>query len=116
MSRFFDINELRDSDTMNGNYEEVHDSNYERAYKRMKQIKGFYVHLMVYILVNFVLLILDFSHGDKFEWEDALTPGFWGLGLVAHASVVFLPDFFFGEKWEENKINEILNKDRKHYS
>ena len=88
------------------------DLQYEKAYKRVKQIKGFYVHAMVYILVNAVLFILDYSDGERLSLDDLFTPGLWGVGLAAHAGVVFLPNFIFGDNWEERKIKELMDKEK----
>ena len=34
--------------------------------------------------------------------------GGWGMGLIFHA----FETFGYGKSWEENKIQEILNKDK----
>ncbi|VAW22464.1 hypothetical protein MNBD_BACTEROID04-389, partial [hydrothermal vent metagenome] len=35
---------------------------------------------------------------------------FWGIGLAFHAFSVFGMDFILGKKWEERKIEEIINR------
>lgn len=62
---------------------------YEMAFKRVKKIKGFYVHLIVYILVNVGFIALrarHFQNGDTdfWNWQTFNTAFFWGIGLVAH--------------------------------
>jgi hypothetical protein len=83
---------------------------YERAKKRVEEIKGFYVHLTVYLLVNAGLLILNLltSPGEYwFRW-----PLFgWGIGLVVHGLSVFAFGRFLGPQWEERKIREIMGRD-----
>ncbi|WP_395066956.1 2TM domain-containing protein [Flavobacterium sp.] len=85
---------------------------YYIAYKRVKRIKGFYTHLIVYVLVNLFLIFdqrLDRNSMDHFfHWHTYSTAFFWGLGLLAHGISVFGKDFFFGNDWEERKIKEYM--------
>lgn len=91
------------------------DERYNMAYKRVKRIKGFYIHFLVYILVNaFILARKFYKHGetDFLDWDTFSTPIFWGIGLIAHAASVFGKDLFFGDNWEERKIKEFMEKDK----
>ncbi len=73
---------------------------YDLARARVKQLKGFYWHLTVYILVNLMILVLKSRHlsedGTIFIWDYFKTPFFWGIGLLAHAFTVFMPNLLFG--------------------
>lgn len=93
------------------------DERYEIAAKRVKRIKGFYVHAMVYILVNIFIVAANydkssFDSGLFFRWETYSTALFWGIGLVAHGLSVFGKNLFFSSNWEEKKIQEIMDKDK----
>lgn len=93
------------------------ENRYEVAYKRVKRIKGFYVHLMVYVFVNAVIICANYygnSNEDSFSWnlQTFSTALFWGIGLLAHGLSVFGRDLFFGENWEEKKIQELMDKDK----
>ena len=89
---------------------------YRLAYKRMKKIKGFYTHLLVFILVNAFIIF-----NECFD-KESLTPltqiktystlFFWGIGLVAHGFSVFGRELFFGSDWEERKINEYMKNEQ----
>lgn len=89
---------------------------YKAAHKRMKDIKGFYVHLLVYLLVNIALLIgiTNFKglENSQFEVSNFYTALFWGIGLAAHWVNVFGPGMILGKKWEEKKIRELMDKDK----
>lgn len=89
---------------------------YMRAKKKVKAIKGFYTHFMVYLAVNaFILLIQVFAGGGwgmLLEWHSYSTLVFWGIGVAFHAFGVFGMDFIFGTKWEDRKIKEIMDKDK----
>ena len=88
-----------------------------RAKKKIKSIKGFYIHLMVYILVNAFLLISRAlsSGGWEVFWEfnSYSTILFWGIGVAFHAFGVFGMDFILGKSWEDKKIKELMDKDKR---
>lgn len=88
---------------------------YQEAVKRVKKIKGFYTHFIVYLVINIVIIIVniqDLKAGESyFKIENFFTAFFWGIGLVAHAMSTFLPTWFLGNNWEEKKIQEIMNKE-----
>jgi len=91
-------------------------SKYENAVKRVKKIKGFYSHLLVYIVINIMILIVNVQNLDKAEsyisLENFSTALFWGIGLAAHGLSVFGPNFILGQNWEEKKINELMEKEK----
>lgn len=93
------------------------DERYNLAYKRVKRIKGFYIHTLVYVLINAFLLLSIFNSSRVeeavfWEWQTWNTVFFWGIGLVAHGLSVFGKNIFFGDKWEEKKIQEFIDKDK----
>lgn len=89
---------------------------YLEAKKRVKRIKGFYTHLFVYICVNLFIVYLNYSQlkpGETyFQWQNFLTLFFWGIGLLTHGLSVFLPNFILGKNWEEQKIRELMEKNK----
>lgn len=89
---------------------------YREAAKRVKKLKGFYIHLMVYCFVNIFIIIakaLSLEAGEKFwEWDLLKLPFFWGIGLLAHGLSVFLPSMILGSNWEEKKIKELMEKNK----
>lgn len=91
------------------------------ARKRVAELKGFYVHATVYILVNLFLTIASVStlitNGKSLSqisyFELFLTPFFWGIGLAFHAAKVFGYNPFFGKDWETRQIKKFMEEDRK---
>ena len=91
-----------------------------RAQKRVQQIKQFYKHLIVYILVNLIFIgrriykdiayrdesfteaFLDIDNYNLFFW--------WGIALFFHGINVFGRSKLFSKAWEERKIKEYMNK------
>ncbi|MCU4788394.1 2TM domain-containing protein [Bacillus cereus] len=84
--------------------------NYLRAKKRVENLKVFYIHLTVYILVNLMLFFINISSDSSKLWF--LYPlGGWGIGIVIHGLTTF-PFGIFGKEWEERKIKEYMEKDK----
>lgn len=97
------------------------EQNYIKAKKRVKDIKGFYVHLIVYIIINiFISGVIIYGlmvSGDSFSeilsnFGVYSTWLFWGIGMFFHWLGVFgFKSIGFGKDWEERKIKEMMDKD-----
>lgn len=102
---------------MESNY--IEKDRYERAAKRVKSIRGFYSHAIVYVVINLMIVVINIQNLDAgesyFQWHNFTTLFFWGIGLLAHGVSVFTPNFIFGKGWEERKIKELMEKDKKHW-
>ncbi len=79
---------------------------YERARERVQELKGFYTHLIVYILVNATIILFDYviSPGPHFYFFPLVG---WGIGLMIHGLHTWL-----GKSWEERKIRELMERDK----
>jgi len=89
-----------------------------QAKKRVEEIKGFYIHLSVYIVVNlFIVLSIVYNQYADGEpllgWPMLITPLFWGIGLGIHAANVFGFGMVLGKNWEERMIRKYMEEDRK---
>jgi hypothetical protein len=82
----------------------------------VKKLKGFYIHLTIYILVNLLIVFINIQNlkpGESyFKAENFITLFFWGIGLLAHGMSVFVPQFVLGKNWEEKKIRELMEKNK----
>lgn len=89
---------------------------YENAIKRIKKIKGFYIHLLVYVVINIMIIVVNIQNletGESyFQFKNFFTAFFWGIGIISHALSVFGPDLFLGNDWEEKKIKELMDKEK----
>ena len=84
---------------------------YNRARARVRQIRGFYIHATVFVLVNALLLAINLGNAHANIWF--FWPLFgWGIGLAAHGIAVFGFGGLWGPEWEERKIQQILEKRR----
>ncbi|WP_149303421.1 2TM domain-containing protein [Pareuzebyella sediminis] len=94
----------------------------QRAKKRVEELKGFYIHSIVYVLVNLFILIstvIARTRGGEglsdalFNFGTLATPFFWGIGLTFHAAKVFSFNPFFNKEWEERQIEKYMEEDKK---
>ena len=84
---------------------------YERARKRVEEIKGFYIHAVIYVIVNLGMFIFNYFIIGGNLWFFWSLFG-WGMGLAAHGLGVFGLGGIWGKDWEERKIRELMEKDR----
>lgn len=103
-----------------------------RAQKRVNDIKKFYQHLRIYIIINLLLLFVKYRAMDFlttkgiqdpgflewFQWNFIGTPVLWGIGLLVHALYVFkfdakpLKDLKpkFLKDWESKQIQKYMDE------
>ena len=80
----------------------------EKAMLYVRDIKGFYNHLIIYCLVIGGLFLLNFIRGSHL-W--AIWPALgWGIGIVIHGMNVFELCSFLGPKWEKRQIEKRLKR------
>ncbi len=82
---------------------------YEKAKRRVEEIKGFYVHLVVFVLSMFFMIIINVMTSPEYYWFKWPLLG-WGIGVIAHGVSVFGFGRFLGQDWEERKTREIMHK------
>ncbi len=80
---------------------------YERAVKRVKELKGFYGNLISYCIVIPFLVIINLLISPERIWFYWPMLG-WGIGILAHG----MNTFAIGRNWEEKKIREIMNNQK----
>ena len=93
-----------------------------RAKKHVAELKGFYVHLVVYLAVNVFItttkIIGSLGNGESFLeafWDFGTFAVwlFWGIGLLFHGLKVFSYNLFFNKNWEERQIHRYMEKEKR---
>jgi len=94
---------------------------YLNAKKRVKEIKGFYSHFLIYVLINIFIsgiIIIGLTYNDNSSLLETLTNFgvystwlFWGIGIFFHWLSVFGFKNLLGSSWEEKKIRELMKKE-----
>ena len=82
---------------------------YRNAKKRVEALKDFYVHAIVYVVINLLLFMINVLTTPNSLWFFWPLLG-WGIGLTLHALLVFGGGRWFGAEWEERKINELMEQ------
>lgn len=83
---------------------------YDRAKKYVEELKGFYIHFAIYLIMVPVFIYLNFI-STSFPWAMFPVVG-WGAGVAGHGMEVFNYNPFLGKNWEERKIRELMDKDK----
>ena len=84
------------------------DAKLRRARRRVAAIKGFYLHLLIFVLVMLGLSAINFAVGGPW-WVLWVLLG-WGVGLLAHAFAVFSHSSKRIADWEQRKLNQFLSE------
>ena len=90
----------------------IKEQQYLQAKKRVKDIKGFYVHLTVQIasMVIIIAVNLIFVPHYHFFWFAlmgiSIALFFHWLGVFGFSR--------FGKEWEKRKIQELMDKEKQH--
>ena len=81
----------------------------QQAIIYVRDIKGFYTHLIIYIVVIGFLFALNIIRSSNHIW--AIWPAVgWGIGVTFHALNVFEVINLFGVDWEQRQIKKRLNR------
>lgn len=83
---------------------------YERARKRVEELKGFYGHLSAYVVINIFLMTINLIQSPNNIWFYWTTGG-WGIGVIFHAIKVFNYSPFLGKDWEARKMREFIERE-----
>jgi len=85
---------------------------YKEAKARVDELRGFWSHFVVYLIVNAGLLIINLITSPHQLWFYWPLIG-WGIGLFAHGFHVFGAQRIMGKDWEERKIKKYMERKTK---
>ncbi|WP_438962009.1 2TM domain-containing protein [Nonlabens sp.] len=82
----------------------------EKATRKLKYIKGFYNHLIIFMIMNliFLTLVLYIDFNINYFINFFVLP--WAMGIFVQWVLVFKWNPFTGKDWEKRKIQEYLDK------
>lgn len=102
-----DISQLQMESNMDN--ETLMTENEKMVIDQVRSIKGFYSHLMTYLLVITLLFIINFMTNTSYIW--AFWPALgWGIGIINHGLNAFEVFNLFGAKWEKRQIEKRLGR------
>ncbi len=62
---------------------------FERAKRRLEARRGFFVHLVVFIVVSAALVIINLATASDYFWAKWPLMG-WGIGVIFHGLGAFV--------------------------
>jgi len=94
--------------------DDLENSKYVRAVKRVEKLKEFYQNIASYCIVIPFLIFINLRFSPNFYWFWFPMFG-WGIGLTFHFLEVNNYNVFLGKNWEEKKIEELMKKQQNKY-
>ncbi|WP_294821635.1 2TM domain-containing protein [uncultured Flavobacterium sp.] len=88
------------------------DRDIERARKRVKEIRSFYINLALYCTIIPAITIINLVFTPEFHWFYFSMAG-WGLGILFHGMAAFNFVPFLSRDWEERKLQQFMEEDRR---
>ena len=79
---------------------------YEKAAKRVEELKGFYGNLISYCIFIPFLIFINYQTSPKYHWFWWPMLG-WGIGVISHG----IKTFGIGTDWEERQIKKYMQKE-----
>ncbi len=87
---------------------------YMRAVEQVEEIKGFYTSLIAYCIVIPALMYINLTYIPQFHWFWFPMLG-WGIGMIFQGFKAFSYNRILGRNWEDRKIKEFMESDKKQY-
>jgi transcriptional regulator with XRE-family HTH domain len=81
----------------------------QEAFKYVRNLRRFYMHLFKYVVVTLALLAVNLFFTPQNLWVFWVMAG-WGLGVLLHASRVFGPSGLLGPEWERQQVEMRLRR------
>lgn len=79
------------------------------AFAHVRRIKGFYLHLVQYLVVIGVLAVLNFMMSPRYIWVGWVALG-WGTGVLIHGLRAFDKVPFLTADWEKRQAEKYLGR------
>lgn len=79
------------------------------AFAKVRRIRGFYAHLLKYVVIIAVLFAINLFTNPGYIWAVWPMLG-WGIGLSFHGLRVFGVIKWFGPEWEKRQVEKELGR------
>ena len=91
------------------NQDKFNEIAYQKAEKRVKEVKNYYFVVIIYVLVS-IFLLYDNNYEHFFRFKQNLTQYlllFQGIVLIGYGIYLFVPFF---QNWEKRQIRKYMQK------
>ena len=79
------------------------------ALAHVRKVKGFYSHLLQFLLIVSALAVLNIMVSPNYWWVGWVVL-FWGLGVFVHGLQVFDKIPFLNGDWERREVEKYLGR------
>lgn len=80
------------------------------ALKQVQRLKGFYLHLIGYVIGIVGMLVINLMTSPNYLWVVWPALG-WGFGVLSHGVRVFgAGNLIFGPEWERRQVEKRLGR------
>lgn len=79
------------------------------AFRHVRKLKRFYLHLVLYVLVIGFLAAINMTHNPTHIWFVWPALG-WGFAIIIRALTLFDLFPFFGADWERQQVEKRLGR------
>ena len=98
-----------------------------RARARVRQLKAFYLHAAIYVVVMLGLLAINAAtrdgahdmmfngsrfHSDGGDWWVIWPALVWGIAVAIHAVVVLIGGVDRVDDWEQRKVDDLVRREK----
>ena len=104
-----DFSTLNPEQNMSPTASSLSEQQEQEAFKYVRKLRAFYMHLLQYLVVTLVLLAVNLFFTPHHLWFFWIMGG-WGLGVLLHASRVFGPNWLLGPEWERQQVEMRLRR------
>jgi transcriptional regulator with XRE-family HTH domain len=104
-----DFSTLNPEQTMTSSAAVSAEKQEEEAFRYVRRLRRFYMHLYTYVVVVLGLFAINLFVTPHRMWAFWVMVG-WGLALVVQASLVFRPSWFLGPRWEREQVEKRLGR------
>lgn len=80
-----------------------------QARHRVRRLRAFYVQVGWFIVINLFLIAVNVLSSPNDLWFYWVTV-FWGLGLLIQAFTIYTKVSFFGQDWEDRKVEKLTKE------
>ena len=99
--------------TMKTSDNKFENSSYVRAVEKVQKIKEFYQNVISYVIFIPLMIFINLRFSPQFQWFWFPMAG-WGIGLLFHGLDAFGFNFLLGKDWEERKIKELMDNNKRY--
>lgn len=103
-----DVTRLTEDTDMTSNTDQISPEE-KKALQQVKEIKGFYTHVIQFVVIVSALTVLNIVRTPDHLWIMWVILG-WGTGLIAHGLSAFEVFNLFGPDWEKRQIEKRLGR------